>query len=238
MKFKTFILLILILFNFNSAISQIEEEESMEISTDENTVEKSKEDKSWKFKQMPFSDKNKQVPREFWDTVKNILIEDGAKAGVVDNFAILPISVQVELFSEDSYVLKDKMNHRLLFVEGGGDLDLFEYVTGKGPFSIQFTPGFESESKFHMLYISESPEKKVNGDLWGNGCGKIYDLSKKANDFMINQGIRVTSSRKHYLHLMAGLYIIFQLVDERLYLGYIHITDSRYPQFKCRESQE
>lgn len=202
------------------------------------TEEEAIEDTRWVSKQMPFTRQNIQVPRAFWQAVKDTLKADGVAESIVNEFAILPVSVQVELTSEDHFVLKDGKNYRLVFVDGGGDLDLFEYVTGKGDFHLRFAPGFENDNKFHMFYISDSPGKKVGGDPWGNGCGKIFDLSDKATLFMLDSGMRLTSSRRHHMHLMAGTFVIFQLVEDRLYMGYIRVADSRYPQFNCQASQE
>lgn len=206
------------------------------VSQDEEGLEQ--EDSSWNFKQMPFNYQNIQVPREFWEHMKDALREGGASEENIEDFAIIPITVQVELYSEEKFILKDSLNHRLVFVEGGGTLDLFDYVVEKGVFNIKFSPGLTDEGGFHMFYVSDSPGKKIGGDAWGNGCGRIYDLTKNVGQFMLDHGMRVTSSRRHYMHLMAGTFIIFQLVEDRLYLGYIRLTDSRYPQFNCQSQQD
>ncbi|MEM7645313.1 MAG: hypothetical protein AAF203_00260 [Pseudomonadota bacterium] len=198
--------------------------------------ESMEEDGNWKQIQMPFNYQNVQVPREFWDFVKSTLIEDGASEKQIDNFAVSPITTKVELSSEDPMVLRNQKNYRLTFTEGGGVLDLFDYVSGKGEFFMRFSPELTNENPFHLFYISDSPGKKVGGDNWGNGCGRIFDLTEKAGQFLLDRGVKLTGSRRHYLHLMAGNFVFFQLVDERLFLGYIRVADSRYPQFKCKES--
>ena len=89
---------------------------------------------------------------------------------------------------------------------------------------------------FHMIYLSDSPGKRIEKGLWGNGCGKMYDLSQSAHRFLNEPGMLLTTSKRHYLHLMAGVFIFFQLVDERLFLSYIRIMDSRYPNFTCKSN--
>ena len=191
------------------------------------------EQKGWREIQVPFTYQNIQVPREFWDFVKQTLRDDGVDEKTLEQFAVLPVNVGVEIFSEDPLVLRDTVNYRMLYTEGGGTLDLFNHVVGKGTFFLRFAPRLMDENPFHLFYISDSPGKKVDGDSWGNGCGRIFDLTAKAGQFLLERGVKLTSARKHYLHLAAGIFVFFQLVEERLFLGYIRVSDSRYPQFKC-----
>lgn len=199
-------------------------------------LEAEAEDLQWNYTQMPFTYQNIQVPREFWDALKSVLRKEKVKESIIEDVSVLPISVQFELSSDDKLVLKNRINHRLMFVEGGGEVDLFDYVQGRGAFNMRFSPQLKHEGVYHLLYISDSPGKEVNGDEWGNGCGRIYNLSEKMDQFVDDVGVRVTTSRRHYLHLMAGTFIFFQLVDERLFLGYIRVKDSRYPNFSCKKS--
>lgn len=202
------------------------------ISQDQEIVEGEAQG-GWKKIQMPFNYQNIQVPRELWQNIKDILRKDGAADAQLENFSVLPVIVQVDLMSDDRFVLREALNYNLTFVEGGGDLDLFDYVVGKGPFHIRFSPALNESSKIHLLYVSDSPGKQMGGKNWGNGCGRIYNLTEKSDLFFFDDGIRVTSSRRQYLHLMAGTFVFFQLVDDRVYLGYIRLKDSRYPNFNC-----
>ena len=216
-----FLCLIMVFLSFSVAISQDEEMQ---------------EDSGWNSVQMPYTDKNIQVPREVWQRVKESLREDGAEERILEDFAVLPVAVQVELASEDLKTLRDSVNHRITFIEGGGSLDLFDYVSGRGPFHVRLAPQLSSDQKVHLLYISDSPGKKISGQAWGNGCGNIFDLTEKMDLFVYDEGISVTSSRKQYLHLMAGTFLFYQLVDDRLFMGYIRLKDSRYPNFNCQNT--
>ncbi len=190
--------------------------------------------KSWKEIQVSKVEQNIMVPTELWDNI-NLILRKNLGKKTLDDYAILPISLQVELVTEDPYVFKTPENYRLMFTEGGGTVDFFDYIVGKGEFFIRLSPHLMNDNPFHLLYVSDSPGKVVEGDEWGNGCGRIYNLSYNARYFIYDQGIRVTSARRHHLHLLAGTYVFFQLVEERLFLGYIHLTDSRFPQFNCRQ---
>ena len=192
-------------------------------------------DPDWTFTQMPHNYQNIQVPRELWQFIKEVLRQDGVKQSLLDSFTVQPISVQVELSAEDKVVLRGGKNHRILFIEGGGELDMFDYLAGKGVFNIRFAPEIDGSLPYHLLYISDSPGRQIEGDMWGNGCGKIYDLTSNSDMFFMDQGIKVTASRHHYLHLMAGTFLFLQLVDERLFLSYILLKDSRYPNFSCTQ---
>lgn len=188
----------------------------------------------WQYISMPFNYQNLQVPSDLWDTIKNRLRKDGAKESQIETFSVAPISIQVEIQSEDPLVMRNGINYRLLFIEGGGEIDLFNYIAGKGDFYTRFAPHLNDGHDFHVLYISDSPGKEVGRSTWGNGCGKIFDISKNSQRFLEDKGIKVTSLKRHYMHLMAGTFIFFQLVEEKLFLGYIRIQDSRYPNFSCK----
>ena len=194
------------------------------------------EDSSWVSEKMPFTYQNIQVPREMWNLVKDALREKGAKEEQIENFAIHPTSVSIEVTAQERNVLKEGKNYKLLFIEGGGDLDLFKYISGRGQFHLRFSPHLVNGKDYHLFYLSDSPGKAMEGDQWGNGCGQIYDLSNSAHKFLGGEGMLLTTSKRHYLHLMAGVFVFFQLVDERLYLGYIRVMDSRYPNFNCKNS--
>lgn len=192
------------------------------------------EGKNWKEIQVTKTEQNIMVPAQLWDNI-NLILRSNLGEKSLDDYAILPISLQVELATVDPYVFKTSENFRLMFAEGGGTVDFFDYIAGKGEFFIRLSPHLVNDNPFHLLYVSDSPGKVVEGDEWGNGCGQIYDLSDNARYFIYDQGIKVTSARRHHLHLLAGTYVFFQLVEERLFLGYVHLTDSRFPQFNCRQ---
>lgn len=205
--------------------------EKEQIYGEEESVQK----RTWKETRQDFQYQNIKVPRQLWDEIEKH-ISPGLKTGDgVGDLALIPISLTVELLTEDPYVFREKVNHRITYVEGGGTVDFFDYLTGKGEFFVRFSPHLTDDEPFFLLYISDSPGKKVEGQSWGNGCGHIYDLSEGARHFIYDQGIKVTSARRHHMHLLAGTYVFFQRVDERLLLGYIRLTDSRFPQFGCRD---
>lgn len=201
--------------------------------TSVSIAEESDEETNWKHIQMPFNYQNIQVPRELLKKMREVLMESGASKKTLESIAEVPVTVQTELRAADKNVLLNGLNYRHTFIEGGGSLDLFDFLRGKGEFSLRITPDFKPGEKFHLLYISDSPEIEVEGSTWGNGCGKIYDLSDKANLFVADEGVNLTSARKLYMSFLAGTFVFFQLIEEHLHMGYIRVRDSRYPQFSC-----
>ena len=193
----------------------------------------------WKGVQKPLNTENIKVPREFWQVLQKGLLQRGASKGAVESFHMVPVKLKVDVFSSElNSVLREKKNYRVSYKEGGGELDLFEYVAGRGPFNIRFAPDLDLGETVHLLYISDSPGESLKGRKWGNGCGRIYDLTEKSSLFFSKEGIHLTSSRRQYMHLMAGLFVFFQLVDEKLLLAYIKVEDARYPRFNCLKKNE
>ena len=84
------------------------------------------EEPGWKSIQIPFDYKNIQVPSALWDSIKTVLRKDGVKESLIETFSVAPISLQVEIQSQEKLVLRDSMNFRILYIEGGGKLDLFD----------------------------------------------------------------------------------------------------------------
>lgn len=205
------------------------------IAVSDEAEEMSEEKTDWVTVDMPFAYQNIQVPRELWERIKEILKADGVSKKKIDSFVVLPTSINVEITSDSDRVTKKGKKYLLKYIEGGGEVDLFDYIEGRGAFHMRFSPGLTNDNVFHLLYISDSPFKKVGGDTWGNGCGRILDLTGHADKFIYDPGMNLTTSRKLNMYVMAGTFIFFQLVDERMYLGYIRVKDSRYPQFRCKE---
>lgn len=193
----------------------------------------SAQDYEWKLEKMPYTHQNIQVPRKLWQTIKSILKDKKVEKKVIDNFTIFPITIEVELRNEKQPVLKKAVNHRLGFTDGGGVLDLFNYIDRKGRFFLRMQPFLIEGEDFHLLYVSDSPGKKIGEQVWGNGCGNIYDLTQNKKALLEDKGMLLTTAKRHYLHLMAGTYVFFQLIEEKMYMGYIRLKDSRYPQFTC-----
>ena len=187
----------------------------------------------WVELEMPYQKQNVTVPRELLRVIRELLELDGVDEQVIESYAIYPANISVEISQEDVSVTKDNKNYRVTYPEGGGEIDLFQYVDGKGKFYVRLSPHLLDDQKFHLLYLSESPGRLFGDVKWGNGCGNIYELTASAGKFFSNRGMLVTTSKRHYLHLMAGLYVMFQLVEDKMLLGYIRIKDTRYPQFTC-----
>jgi len=179
------------------------------------------------------SEQNVVVPRTLWSTINQILEAEGHSDETLNDYVIAPVPLSVELVSDHQGVLKDDQSYRVEFFEGGGELDLFSYVKGKGRFHMAFRPSIMNDKAFHWLYVSESPGHTYGDEDWGQGCGKILNLTDQATRFFNHRGLLLATGKQHYLHLMAGYFVVFQMVEQRLLLGYVHVKDSRYPQFHC-----
>ena len=177
-----------------------------------------------------------RVPNLVWTLMRETLEEEGHSAEELSHFSISPIEINAKLQVQRDHqkVLKFSKNHGIFFSKGGGTLDFSKYVVGGGAFRLSFEPLFPNPATFHLLYISQSPGLKVEGENWGNGCGQIYDLSASVDFLTQGQGAPLTTKYKQYLHLLSGTLVFYQFVEGFFYLGYVYITDSRYPQFRCQ----
>lgn len=199
----------------------------------QQTVNSSVSQSTLEVQKKAVSEQNISVPRALWKAINERLIEQGASKETLKSYVIEPAQIAVELYPEDPGVLKDDTAVRLEFFEGGGRLDLYQFLKGRGAFRLKFSPYLPSDEPFSWFYISESPGRDYGGPLWGQGCGRVLDLTDQVDFFFGGNGALLSTGRLQYLHLMAGTFVIFQMVENRLVLGYVRVKDSRYPQFQC-----
>ncbi len=151
-------------------------------------------------------------------------------------YLFMPIEIQfVEL--NDSVLKRPNMLFSL--PKGGGHIDLKDVVTGFGSFYLRFPPAqFENISELkpallHLYYISNSPIKKIDDELFGLGCGKMIDLKKNFDNLQNPNFLKLNTSDLRYLYVTAGRYVFIFKQWNKIYLTQITITDSRHSKELC-----
>lgn len=156
---------------------------------------------------------------------------------IVPVYLFMPLEVQFTEYNEG--VLK---HPNMLFVlpKGGGRIDLKEVVTGFGSFYFNFpSEQFENIAEFkpellHLYYISNSPIKKIDDEVFGLGCGRMIDLKKSFRKLQNSKFLKLNTSDLRYLHVAAGRYIFIFKQSLKVYMTQLTITDSRYPDALCQ----
>lgn len=151
-------------------------------------------------------------------------------------YLFMPIEVQ---FNEASSGVLKHPHIRFNLPKGGGSLDLKNIISSTGSFYMSFPPEqFEDASEntpnlLHLYYISNSPIKKIDGENFGLGCGKIIDLKKSFDKLQESYFLKLNTSGLRYLYVTAGRYIFVFKQSLKVYMTQLTITDSRYNDELC-----
>ena len=170
-----------------------------------------------------------KVPKKIFDQIETELV---GSASVQSVYLLAPI--QAVLFSESNAVLKDNPA-RITFPNGGGKLDLANYVSGQGSFYLSFPKEqFDSLPALEKLYfISDSSKKKIEEEEFGLGCGKFVDIKKQFESLQKKDFLKLNTTDLRYLYVVSGYYIFVFKNNNQIYLTHLHVTDSRYPDNLC-----
>lgn len=180
------------------------------------------------------TDRIVKVPKSFWNLVKTNLVAEGVadKDFLKSEMERLPL--EVNLVEKTKGALRNK-NYIYKIVDGEGNIDFSNLVLNrKGDFTFSLKPkDHEGKDldKYHLYFISYSKERNEFNQKWGNGCGKILDLTDSRSQ--IEEGLLLTASKQHYLSLLGGMFVVVKYDNKKIYLSQIELTDMRYPHLYC-----
>lgn len=142
--------------------------------------------------------------------------------------------LEVELHAEQKNVLSYS---RLIFKlpNGGGGIDLKDYVIGEGSFYLSFpAEQFENKPELTFLfYISDSPKVAVRGEEYGLGCGQWVDLKPKFSKLKERTFLKLNTVDHTYAHVLSGQYVFVFKKGIQYYLTHLNLFDSRYSDKMC-----
>jgi len=143
-------------------------------------------------------------------------------------------NLEVELHADQKSVLS--YSHLLFKLpNGGGAIDLKDYVTGEGSFYLRFPPEqFETKPELAFLfYISDSPKVKIRDEEYGLGCGQWVDLKPKFSKLQDKTFLKLNSTDHTYAHVLSGQYIFVFKKGIQYYLTHLNLSDSRFRDKMC-----
>jgi len=170
-----------------------------------------------------------KIPKAFVDKIKKSLGESAAQP------EFLFTNLDVVLFTDQENVLKN-VSTRIKLPNGGGKVDLADYIIGQGSFYLSFpadqftNPAMTLENIF---YLSEAPQIKIENEYYGLGCGKWIELKNKIKDLQIKNFLKLNTFGLRYLYVAAGQYIVVLKKGSQFFLSHLNLTDSRYTDKLC-----
>lgn len=170
-----------------------------------------------------------QVPTKMFPLIKDVLGKD-----FKTDPEYLYTSIAVEFYSTQNVLTQERVQFK--FPNGGGQIDLAELVSGQGSFYMSFPE--EQFNKGQLLfiklfYISNSPKIKIGHDEYGLGCGKMADLTPQIKNLQNPTFLKLNSTNKSYINVLAGNYIMVYQKGVQFYLSHLKVTDSRFKDQLC-----
>lgn len=175
-----------------------------------------------------------QIPKIIMSDLQAEITSESKTIAPVYMFATL----QVRFVEFNEGVLKNP-SMTFVFPKGGGRIDLKDVISGSGSFYLSF-PKIQFEGKaedepelLHFYYVSNSPVKKIDGESFGLGCGKMIDLKKSYSKLQSPDFLKLNTSEQRYLYVTAGRYVFIFQQFSKIYMSQLTITDSRYTKELC-----
>lgn len=182
------------------------------------------------------------VPQVVWDSMKAEPSEkkEGGGEGeaataVKKEKPILYSSVNVFLKEKNKGVLKSPiMSYE--FSRGGGELDLSKVVGPQsGTFYISFElPEYENALQKRAFFVSQSRQRKVDGEILGSGCHTVLDVSTQIYKLNKDAGMKINTTRNRHDSILGGHMIFLAETEKNWFLTQVTFFDSARVDLFCK----
>lgn len=185
-----------------------------------------------------------QIPSGLWDkllpsdatgiTDLKAEAEDGnTVAGV--NFA----PIIVTLTEKNSGVLTDSPI-QFEFPQGGGMIDLAEFVTGKpGTFFVNFdVAGIKTPEHLTVYYLSKARKRRFDNQVFGAGCRSYFNIKKHFLAEHGKRGIAVNTTRDLHSTILGGHFLFSWQREDSFLVTQVQFLDSKNPQLFCEPEKK
>jgi len=172
-----------------------------------------------------------KIPKAFIDKIKESM---GKEIHTQPEFIFT--NLDVVLMTDQENVMKQPVT-RIKLPNGGGKIDLADYVTGQGSFYLSFPSDQFNNPQItleNIYYISDVPQVKIENESYGIGCGKWIELKPKIKELQTSQFLKLNTFNQRYMYVAAGQYIVvLKRGLSQFFLSHLNLTDSRYTDKLC-----
>lgn len=171
-----------------------------------------------------------KIPKIIMSQVESVLYAESKN--IVPIYTFAPLSVLLTQVNES---VLSQPQIRYNFPKGGGLLDLKEVVRGQGSFYLSFPEDqFNNDHEvMNIYYVSNSPERDIEGEKFGMGCGRMTDLKGKLTKLQKPDFLKLNTNGLRYLSVLAGNYIFVFRKSNQVFISQLTVTDSRYQSELC-----
>lgn len=171
-----------------------------------------------------------KIPKVVMSRVEESLFADSKS--IVPIYTFIPLSVMLTEVNES---VLSQPQIRYNFPKGGGLLDLKDIVRGQGSFYLSF-PEDQFNTDYEVMniyYVSNSPEREIEGKKFGMGCGRMTDLKTQFRKLQKQDFLKLNTNGLRYLSVVAGHYIFIFRKNNQVSISQLTLTDSRYQSELC-----
>ncbi len=192
-----------------------------------------KNDKSVEVLKIDVVAKDIRIPKVIFENIASDMKAESLTSEPV--YLFYPLEVTIEVDGSSSNMKSAKY----LFSNGGGVVDLSSNLKGQASFYVYFPEEqFEKLPPLeHLYFLSEYPQKKIDGEIFGLGCAKWIDLKSKFSE-LTKAKTKLNTTDQRYLYVAGGYYIFVFRKANQVYLTHLHLTDSKYADLKCPDQIE
>lgn len=168
------------------------------------------------------------VPGVVWKSMQPKTPEEKEKP-------IIYTSVKVFMQEKNKNVLKKPLI-ALEFPRGGGEIDLAMMMGAQtGTFFLGFDlPEFTAALSKKVFFVSQSRQRKVEGEILGSGCRKLLDISTQFFKQTKDSGIKINTTRNRHDSILGGHMIFVAETEKNWLLSQVTFFDSSRTDLFCK----
>lgn len=153
-----------------------------------------------------------------------------------DSSHVVFASVKIYLKEKNPGVLKSP-SYIIELPRGGGEIDLANYIGEQpGTFYLGFEfPDMEILSEVKSLFVSKTKKRKVDGEIFGAGCNKFFDITSKIQTNMPLEGIKLNTNRNRHVSVLGGHFIFSTKKGTQVFVTQVSFNDSKNKFLFCEE---
>ncbi len=144
--------------------------------------------------------------------------------------------LKVETFFEKNAGDVLEKNYEIIAPLGGGTVDMSEFLEdGVGSFTLKIkvtTENNEPVENLKIYSISQAKSRKIDGEKWGDGCFKAFDITSRFKKDMTKGFVFYTKDQR-YLSVLAGTLLFVSQDRKGIALAGMTFLDDRFKHLTC-----
>ena len=143
-------------------------------------------------------------------------------------------------FIEETPDVLGKKNFQVQLGEGGGQVDLADFVNpqkaGLWSLALDVEHADEKEAKLSVFFVSSGKRRKLGGQVFGSGCGRVLEVSTFFKKSMKRRGIEMSSASGRDVSAIGGTFYFVVKKAQKMWLSRLTVGDRYRSKYLCAEA--